>query len=254
MGKIKTVEHLSVLFIAMLVLFSSPVKAEENRLTFSSDLSQLPGDIFELITPFSFTTSVDYTSSLGTYQSAIYDNWLYEDIQSSATEIYGSSNENSGIISINQASGSLNNQENMRLVILTSKANGLSNMEMSSAAQISSNEMQANGSNNRKNAIEDSFNRNTGIIGVNQSSGNYNIQSNNLLMAVGGLVSLDNIELEEVISFDNVVNQDESGDRLNLVRNSFSNTYGIVQLTQTSGDMSVLGNNLALSIREIKLK
>ncbi len=255
MRKIKTVEHLSVLFIIVLVvLFSSPVKAEESRLTFSSDLSQPPDITLEFMMPLSFATDADYASSQGTYQSEIYGNYIYEENQSRTTEISGSSNENSGIISINQASGSMNNQENVRIVTLISEANSLSNMQMSKVARISSNETQTKGSNNRKNIIEDSFNDNTGIIGVNQSSGNYNIQSNNLLMAVGGLVTLDNIELEGVIFSDNVIDQDESGDRQNLVNNSFSNTSGIVQVTQASGDMSVLGNNLALSMREINLK
>ncbi len=254
MGKKKTVEYLSVLIIVLVVLFSSPIKAEENRLTFSSDPSQPAGLTLEFIMPLSLVTDADYASSQGTFESEIYGNSIYEEIQSSTTEISGSSNENSGIISVNQASGSMNNQENVRIVTLISEANSLSNMQMSKVARISSNEVQTKGSNNRKNIIEDSFNENSGIIGVNQSSGNYNIQSNNLLMAIGGLVTLDNMELEEVIFSDNVINQDESSERLNLVNNSFSNTYGIVQVTQASGDMSVLGNNLALSIREINLK
>ncbi len=44
------------------------------------------------------------------------------------------------------------------------------------------------------------------------------------------------------------------GGRSDIIRDSFSNTSAIVQITQSAGDLNVLGNNLALSFREVTLR
>ena len=100
--------------------------------------------------------------------------------------------------------------------------------------------------------IDGSFKNNRGVAGINQSAGSLNSQSNTLVVGVGGLVSISEGELDHV-SPSNMPRK-ETGVRQDIIRDSFSASNGIVQVTQSAGDRNIQANNIAFSFREIHLK
>jgi len=227
---------LIAVFLPLMML--CPIQAEEDMTSSQADPSGLshvyPGD-----------------GSAGTQETrekVIQGNAPCEDNTENATRIVGSVKGNLGIVSLNQASGNMNNQSNLRVFSLGSS---VQEIQMKRVIGLGSDEVYSIGGP-RQNLIEASFQNNSGIMGINQSAGSLNSQSNTLIMAVGGLVSIAEAELDDV-SASNLL-REEAGAREDIIRDSFSNSRGIVQVTQSAGDMNIQANNLAFSFREIHLK
>ncbi|MEJ5377665.1 MAG: hypothetical protein WHX93_13905 [bacterium] len=168
------------------------------------------------------------------------------------SEIAGSGSGSAGILSVNQSSGDLNNQSNLRVLGLVTEPSAMSDVQLSATVYVEGNNIASVGGS-RADLIENSFCNSTGVIGIHQSAGNLNVQRNTLVLVIGGEASLSEMELGDVTAA-NSATYENVGGRSDIIRDSFSNTSAIVQITQSAGDLNVLGNNLALSFREVTLR
>ncbi len=157
---------------------------------------------------------------------------------------------NRGIVSVNQESGNLNNQANVRVIALAEPGAFLQDVELWGSATKTGNTLISNGGE-REDRIEGSFGGGVGIIGVNQSSGNMNQQANVLVLAVGLVLgsefaALGDSTLGEV-SADNVL-EGQPASSEDVIIDSFADFRGIAQVAQSSGDLNSAGNFLGVSL------
>lgn len=99
-----------------------------------------------------------------------------------------------------------------------------------------------------KALIVDSINDNTGIVGVNQNTGDMNNQTNSVAVAAGldPMVALGESDLGQENTFNRV-------DALNTVKasfisNSVTGNTGVVQVNQSSGHLNNQGSAITLSV------
>lgn len=188
----------------------------------------------------------------GFQEIVVRGNNLEELDRHSRSEISGSGSGSSGILSMNQSSGDLNNQSNLRVLGVVTEPNAMSDVQLSATVYMEGNNIRSVGGS-RADLIENSFQNSAGVIGIHQSAGNLNVQRNTLVMVIGGEASLSEMELGDVTA-SNSASYENVGGRSDIIRDSFANTSGIVQVTQSAGDLNVLGNNLALSFREVTVR
>ena len=132
-----------------------------------------------------------WADSLAAVGQLNYDNRVVsEDILFRDSTIQNSGNTNSGLLYVNQSAGNMNNQANALSAAVSDPTDG-DNTDLGGVALSEADLGQIN-TNNRvrerrieKNAdIVGSFNTNTGIIGVNQASGNFANQANVVSLAI----------------------------------------------------------------------
>jgi len=95
---------------------------------------------------------------------------------------------------------------------------------------------------NKSASILDSISDNTGVINVNQNSGNMNNQSNGVAAAVGlgAVVALSDADLGQLNSGNTV---DEFATvKVGSIENSINGNSGIVNVNQSTGNMNNQGN------------
>ena len=171
-------------------------------------------------------------------------------VDSSAT-IWGSSfNGVNGIISINQAPGSMNNQGNS--VSISFAKDGADSLLRSAASfnQTSSgNTLNAEGFT-RSNTIQaDAFNGLSGVIGVNQSAGSLNSQNNIACISIAGnpVVSISPADLGMISGQNTVIEAGVS--KTDTIRSfAFEGISGIVSVNQSSGSMNNQVNMINISV------
>jgi hypothetical protein len=169
----------------------------------------------------------------------------------STNHITRSGNDNKGIISVNQASGSLNNQRNERAFVFPKDPEGVSVLSVGTPSAIMANQVHSTGVL-REDVISESFNGVTGIVGVNQSSGNMNIQSNTVAIGVGKGLILSEMELGAVCIKENDVTS-EKVRRKDMIIDSFNDTRGVVQVNQTSGDAIISKNFMSYTFSNMEV-
>lgn len=155
---------------------------------------------------------------------------------------------NRGIVSVNQSSGSLNNQSNVRAL----GSGGLGTFA-STSNEIGENRVEIS-KTTRMDVISDSVKANVGIIGINQAAGNCNQQSNVFVMPLGGGAALNDAELTTISTGQENEIPEIIGDRMDLINNSFTDTRGVVQITQSAGDGNILRNRMAISFSSEVIK
>ncbi len=176
------------------------------------------------------------------------------------TRVVGSANENIGILNVNQASGHVNNQSNVRVFSIGLGPAQLNEIRMERSTSASPIEIDSSEAMTKQDLIETSFQNNLGVMGINQSAGTSNTQSNVLLLTVGsasttniqGATPVAEEDLDRV-SASNIL-REERGTRRDVIRNSFSNSSGIAQVTQSAGDLNIQTNAIVFSFRETYLK
>lgn len=167
--------------------------------------------------------------------------------------IQDSFSRNSGIVSVNQDSGNINNQANVRVIAL---AAGGAEVNLPSVDLVRSrydNEVVSSGVTHT-DSIVNSFNDTSGIVGVNQSSGNLNQQANVLVLAAGLRLSpevalLDDHSLADVVP--GPADASDSGPRdprMETIVDSFNNFSGIAQVSQSAGNENNISNVIGISI------
>ncbi|MBI4641953.1 MAG: hypothetical protein HY731_14785 [Candidatus Tectomicrobia bacterium] len=158
-----------------------------------------------------------------------------------------------GIIGINQSPGSLNNQGNSVSVSFVKEGtDSFLNSNASVSSSASDNQVTAIDAE-RSNIIESSaFEAATGIISINQSAGNINVQHNIVSLSIGGspVSAISNIELERINGSqlaNNVVLEQNVSKIDRIERFAFQGASGIISINQSSGNMNNQMNIVTIS-------
>jgi hypothetical protein len=173
--------------------------------------------------------------------------------------IADSINRNEGIVGVNQDVGNMVNQGNLVAAALTRTPRSVTNSQ-AEADQVNrfNNVVQLErltiqngqivGEPDRSATIEDSINFNSGVVGVNQNSGNMNNQLNKLALAVGpgSHVALSEAALGQV-NTGNIVSEIETY-RVDTIKDSVSNNSGIVGGNQSSGNMNNQASVVSMAV------
>jgi hypothetical protein len=174
-------------------------------------------------------------------------------------EISESASDNSGIVSINQAAGNMNNQ-GTAIAFSVDVGGGLPGTDATGFAESQASVEQVNDSNVvdtvrilfRDSHIENAGNNNTGVLYMNQAAGNINNQANDLSVAVSLVpgVALSEADLGQWNAGNSV---DEVGqgnsfiNKLSEILSSINGNSGIVGVNQTSGNMANQANVVSLA-------
>lgn len=177
------------------------------------------------------------------------------------TTVYESFDESHGLMSINQEVGSLNNQANVRAVTLGTAADQTQLQDIVVETKLVDNRITVTDIA-RDNTVMNSFDNATGLVGVNQSAGNLNQQSNVLALGIADnpetLSPLNTITLDEQVANNRLTTvYQEDGlqrPRGDFVTDSFTNFRGIAQIGQASGDGNIARNALAMSVNVVPLQ
>lgn len=175
------------------------------------------------------------------------------------SEISTSASGNSGIVSINQAAGNMNNQ-GTAVAFSVDVGGGVPGSDGTGFAESQASGEQVNFENDvdtvnilfRDSHISDAGNNNSGVLYVNQASGNINNQANGLSVAVSLVpgVALSEADLGQLNAANFVDEVGESGsfiNKLTEVLGSFNGNSGIVGVNQTSGNMANQANVVSLA-------
>lgn len=159
-----------------------------------------------------------------------------------------------GILSINQASGNLNNQANVRVLAFTDGEGVLYDLSLATSARSIKNTVISYGGE-YENRISNSFGGAVGIVGVNQSAGSLNQQVNVVVLGIGvalgpEVVALGDADLGGTIA-DNSVSS--GGNRSDIITDSFTGFRGIAQVNQSSGDLNIVTNSVGFSFTRINV-
>jgi hypothetical protein len=156
-----------------------------------------------------------------------------------------------GILSVNQASGNINNQANVRVLAIADGEGLVYDLSLATSARSIKNTVVVYGGE-REDRISNSFGGAIGIVGVNQSAGNLNQQVNVLVLGIGVALGPEAITLGDAtlgdISADNSLKSDGAGgSRADVITDALAGFRGIAQMSQSSGDLNAMGNRIGLS-------
>jgi len=178
-------------------------------------------------------------------------------------KIIDSINRNTGLVSVNQAAGNMNNQGTAIAFSFDAASppptdpgpnpdpgNGKTGFAEAQASGTQYNQTNKVDSVNilfRDALIRDSINGNTGLVYVNQAAGNLNNQANALSVAVSlaAGVALSEADLGQFNTGNNVVEHDVF--KTAVIANSVNRNTGIVGVNQTSGNMANQTNMVSIA-------
>ncbi len=157
-----------------------------------------------------------------------------------------------GILSINQASGNLNNQANVRVLAFTDGEGLLYDLSLATSARSIKNTVIVHGGE-REDRISNSFGGAVGIVGVNQSAGSVNQQMNVVVLWIGVALGPEVVALGDAALGETIADNSASGssNRADIITDSFTGFRGIAQVNQSSGDLNILGNTVGVSFTRI---
>lgn len=190
--------------------------------------------------------------------------------------LFESGNDNSGILSINEASGNMTNQANAISAAVDTRTvggGGGGPPAVNTNAGFAESQAAVSQDNNnsivrtvnllfRDAEIENSLSNNTGIIFVNVGTGNMSNQANALSLAVSFAlegVALAEADLGQFNTFNKVFESDSVGvppaefgiNKAVLLTNSINNNAGIVGVNVTTGNFANQGNVVSFSAVQI---
>jgi hypothetical protein len=153
-----------------------------------------------------------------------------------------------GILSVNEASGHINNQANVRVLVIGDGEGLVYDYSLAVSARSIKNTVISTGGE-YENRITNSFGGGVGIVGVNQSAGSLNQQVNVLVLGIGvalgpEVVALGDADLGGTIAENSV---SSGGHRSDIITDSFAGFRGIAQVNQSSGDLNIVGNAVGFS-------
>ncbi len=211
------------------------------------------------------TSSLHY-SGPGTYNSAIatvftasQDNTVVDFHSIRHNSVTASFNHNAGLVLFNQDSGNNNNQANIQSFVLGNLAD-VSVVDLATlGAHLSTNNTTITVGGTRSNTISGSFRHTSGVVTVNQTSGNLNAQVNLFQFGLGiakgpGAIALDDTTLAAVTSKNTGSDDKTTSKRDAITGNSFDKFTGVAQVTQSSGDQNAILNatTVSVTVRTIK--
>jgi hypothetical protein len=185
--------------------------------------------------------------------TAVVDNRVEEAPGDRAVLLQDSLSGNAGIFGVNQSAGEVNNQANLRVFAI---AGAIQHLDLSGGLELRGNTLVSAGGA-RENMLRDSGAGSVGVVGVNQSAGSLNVQTNALLLAVGAALGSDVLTMGDAslgrVVADNVREGEAGGPRADTMAGAFQDFRGVVQVAQSAGDLNLVGNTLAISIVAVTL-
>ncbi|MEZ5830317.1 MAG: hypothetical protein R3D05_03995 [Dongiaceae bacterium] len=175
----------------------------------------------------------------------------------SAIDFTGGGNDLSGVLSINQEAGNMNQQANIRSIVVVDAGGGpaVLHLDINTSQELTGNSLVLHDTGPRSVSITDSFNNGTGIVGINQSAGNLNQQLSVVAIGLGfnagsTVIQLGDAQLGQIgTDADNSHSEDGvQGPRTNTLSNSFNDFHGIAQISQTTGDMNRVTQSIGISV------
>jgi hypothetical protein len=184
--------------------------------------------------------------------------------------IDGSVNDNSGIVSVNQAAGNNNNQGDAIAIAIDDTSGGGGDIPPDAEDSFADSQAHVE-QNNRYNDIDavnlafrdalitGSINGNSGVIHVNQATGNNNNQGNALSVALG--LQGTGVALAEAdLAQDNYLNENyesdsqghRDGDPIGInktatITGSINDNSGVIGVNQTAGNMANQANVVSVA-------
>jgi len=180
---------------------------------------------------------------------------LVDPVRQSAIE--QSFQNNRGIVSVNQDSGDVNNQANIRIIAL-SLSGGFVDLQSTGVAQRSGNTLITSGGSS-EDRIAGSFGGTTGLVGVNQSSGSLNQQFNVMMIGLGVTIDPTSAQLGDSLlatvngGAANSLQEGTPRPRSDSIDGSFAGFHGAAQVSQSAGDLNAIGQTMAISVIQVNL-
>lgn len=166
--------------------------------------------------------------------------------------IVDSGNGNRGIVTVKQATGSLNNQASVHAGAVGVGGEGadLQIADVWGVQVLGANSVTSEGGS-YDNTISNSFNGGRGLAAVQQAAGTLNLQAGAVAFAVGvsygpELVALADCALARVKG-DNEFLVDDTALRENTLEGSFNDFAGVAQVSQAAGHGNVIGQGIGLT-------
>ena len=181
------------------------------------------------------------------------DNTACENCAEKADILNDSVTYNSGVVSVNQAAGNMNNQGNAVSVAFDSPADvatpskGFADATAAAHQIMLGNTIDSRNIGFRRTEMTNSMNWNTGIVHANQAAGNINNQANSVSVAVSLApgVALSEADLGQVNRGNSVKEVDVN--KSATITNSLNGNIGIVGVNQASGNNANQANVVAFS-------
>jgi len=207
------------------------------------------------------TAIVDASAGIGSATieatQSLVGNVLVVEGGESSVDFANSGNSLTGVLSINQEAGNMNQQANIRSIVIVDAGGGLAalSLDVNTTQELVGNDLTLRDTGPRSVSITDSFNGGTGIVGINQSAGNLNQQLTAVVVGIGINAGPDTIQLGDAqlgqigTDADNTLKEEGvQGPRTNTLSNSFNDFHGIAQISQTTGDMNRVSQSVGFSI------
>ncbi len=210
------------------------------------------------VVSFSLTNSpTAFAEGRAAVDQAIIANWVEEQNVIRHALIQDAFQDNRGILSVNQAAGSLTNQANVRVLTLGPVDSPVQGLDFAGSGRSLDNTLLSSGGE-RENRISSSFGGTVGIVGANQSAGNLNQQANVLVLGLGAalgpeMVALGDATLGEISARNTVKQEGPTGRRADILTDSFVGFRGVAQVNQSAGDLNVMGNYVGVSLTTLTL-
>jgi len=159
-----------------------------------------------------------------------------------------------GILSVNQASGNINNQANVRVLAFAEGEGLLYDLSLATSARSIKNTVIVYGGE-REDRISNSFGGAVGVVGVNQSAGSLNQQVNVVVLGIGVALGPDVVALGDAALGETIADNSASsgGNRSDIITDSFTGFRGIAQVNQSSGDLNIVTNSVGFSFTRINV-
>jgi hypothetical protein len=174
-----------------------------------------------------------------------------------SVDFLGSGNFLSGVLSVNQEAGNMNNQANIRSIAIAMANGGLGDVQINvnTSQELRKNNLEVLNAGATSVTIDNSFNNGSGIVGINQTAGNLNQQLSVVAIGIGLNVGPDVIQIGDAqlgqigTDADNHRTDDGTLDTgHNSLTNSFNDFTGIAQVSQVTGDVNRVTQAVAVSI------
>lgn len=175
----------------------------------------------------------------------------------SRVEFTDSGNGLVGVFGINQEAGNMNQQANIRSIVVVDASGGPAalSLDINTSQQLTGNNLVLRDSGPREVSIANSFNGGAGIVGINQSAGNLNQQLGVVVVGIGlnagpEAIQLGDAQLGQIgAGTDNSLTEEGvQGPRQNTLSNSFNDFSGIAQISQSTGDMNRVTQAVGVSV------
>ena len=155
-----------------------------------------------------------------------------------------------GVLSVNQAAGSQQQQINGRALAIGTNANATTDFRLYQELDGVDTSMNA-----QANITGSAFSNGSGVLGVNQSAGAGTQQINSFRVSIGsGAQSVDDSILAQqnvVLAQDSGTAETSSGERAVAIdRQAFAGSSGVVQLNQSAGVGNRMANTVSIRVMD----